>query len=128
MSTLVPPVEIDLDRIRHLRFDLNAWRLYKETFGKDWTQIALISDGLIDWQVTQNLLWVSLVCEDPDLTWEQAGQFMQPGNCQMVFETVTRMFQGTLPEAKETKPGDAPKNRRRSTGSKSGQSGGTTSA
>lgn len=118
MPNLVPLVEIDLDKPRHLRLDLNAMCEFERVAGKPFFEINR------SMQDTRILLWVALIHEDPDLTQEEAGAFCYGGNLPLIDVALAKAMQVAMPE-----PTGAPpqKNRRRSTGSKSGPSGDTTS-
>lgn len=119
MPNLVPLVEIDLDKPRHLRLDLNAMCEFERVSGKS---IAEIGNSLRDIRI---MLWAALVHEDPDLTEEGVGSFIHAGNLSLVNAALSQAFMVAMPEPV---PGVAPpKNRRRSTGSNSGPSGATTS-
>ncbi len=118
MPNLVPLVEIDLDKPRHLRLDLNAMCEFERVSGKS---IAEIGNSLRDIRI---MLWAALIHEDADLTEEGVGALIHAGNLPLVNAALSQAFAVAVPEPTGA---PAPKNRSRSTGSRSGPSGDTTS-
>lgn len=89
MSRIIQTVEIELDKIRHLRFDMNAWYDIEEKTGIDLrsTTVAKLKVGHL-----RAVVWACLRHEDPDLTLEVVGSLIDLGNLDYVSERLNQMF------------------------------------
>ncbi len=96
-ANLAPAVEIELDRTRHLKFDLNAACQIEEHTGKNY--FKLLGDGLTasDLRV---VLWAGLVHEDDTLTIDQIGSMIHPGKIITLMESISEAVTASLPEQK----------------------------
>lgn len=107
MSNIVPTVEVELDKVRHLRCDLNAMVAYERASGRSMAAVGTepsMGDIL-------TLLWACLLHEDKELTIEAVGTMVHAGNLAEVSDKLAQVLQASVPE------GDSqPKNRRRSPG------------
>ena len=79
-------VAIQLDRERRLKYDLNAFALLKERH--DINLFKADPERLQDPVAVRAMLWAGLVHEDPGLTVEQVGQWVDLGNIKAISETV----------------------------------------
>lgn len=79
-------VAIELDKTRRLKYDLNAFALLKEQHGINLFRAD--PDRLHDPTAVRACLWAGLVHEDPNLTVEQVGSFVDLGNFREVSELV----------------------------------------
>ena len=108
MSNIVPVVEVELDKTRHLRCDLNAMVAYERASSRKMEAMGgnpSMEDVLI-------LLWACLIHEDKELTIETVGTMVHAGNLAEVSDKLAQTAQASMPA------GDSqPKNRRRSPGS-----------
>ena len=115
MPNLVPMVQIDLDKERHLKFDLNALCEIEILTGQSF------SDLDASMQTIRIVLWAGLIHEDADLTLQDVGKLIHGGNLAEVNRAVSEAFGATMPD------GDADaepaKNPNSSTGLDSGPSG-----
>ena len=108
MSNIVPVVEVELDRVRHLRCDLNAMVAYERASGRRMETMGgnpSMEDVLI-------LLWACLIHEDRELTVEAVGGMVHAGNLAEVSDKLAGLARASVPEGTSTS-----KNRRRSPGS-----------
>jgi len=94
--SVVPSVPIKLDRERKLRLDLNAMALIEERTGKNvfkaefWQGITAADLRIC--------LWACLVHEDSELTPEQVGAMIHPGNINEVSQALLKTVSASLPE------------------------------
>lgn len=99
--------KIILDKERHLRLDLNAMCLFEEITGKS----LINANAAIDLQSAVNiraLLYACLKHEDPNLTLEQVGAMIHPGNMEYLADQLIRAYGQAMPEETETTEDDAP--------------------
>lgn len=94
MGKLAPVVEIDLDRPRHLRLDLNAMVEYERATGKSMGDPGL-GATMTDMRC---LLWVCLLADDPTLTVEQVGAMIHAGNITEVNAALSGLMRASFPE------------------------------
>lgn len=101
MSNLVPSVKIKLDKVRHLRFDLNAMVSCERASGKS---LKAFEENLPMEQLLY-LLWACLLHEDKELTLDYVGAMVHPGNMDEVTDAINKAYDASQPEVK-----DDPKN------------------
>lgn len=70
-----PPVTITLDRVRTLRFDMNAGAAIEDTSGR--TLPVLLGRGAVSVSAMRWLIWGLLLHEEPTLTPAAAGTLVQ---------------------------------------------------
>ena len=116
MPSVVPLIKVKLDKVRHLRLDLNAMVAYERVSGKN---IGNFSDNASA-ETILYLLWACLLHEDKELTTEAVGAMVHGGNIGEISEALTKALEVAQPESD-------PKNARRSSGSSSGPSDATIS-
>lgn len=93
---LVTGVKVKLDKERTLRLDLNAMVRFEQASGKSllkqstWDTLSIAD--------IRSLLWACLLHEDPELTVEQVGSMIHPGNMVQVFGEIQRVWQLSAPE------------------------------
>lgn len=97
-TNLAPTVKIELDRERHLKFDLNAACQIEEHTGKNY--FKMLGDGLTASDL-RAVLWAGLVHEDADLTIEQIGAMIHPGKVVTLMEAISEAVTASLPESTE---------------------------
>jgi hypothetical protein len=99
-----PPklVPITLDRPRRLLFDFNALAAAEEAAGCSLLSLDLA--GRLSARILRALVWAALLHEDRDLTLEQVGAWLHPGNLRDIAEAVEAAFQAALPDQDPTAP------------------------
>ncbi len=66
---------IELDRVRHLKFTSNQMVKFEDAIEKG-TVIALLDPTAAGFKIVRGLLYAGLTLEDPDLTLDQCGDFI----------------------------------------------------
>jgi hypothetical protein len=147
-STLVPSVEVSLDKKRHICFDVNAHIAFEEATGE---QLISVIQGLSaqareakeegatypklpPMKTLRAILWAGLLSETLDengdpteasLTLKQVGALLNLASLFQLFEQIGQAFAVSMPEATDRPTGAAPSatgSRKRSTGAHSGAS------
>jgi hypothetical protein len=92
----VPIVEIELDKLRHLRMDFNALAKVEEVTGKSFLNgVSWQNMTVRDYRA---LLWACLIHEDPELTLEDVGAMVHVGNVDYITERLTKLWAKSTPE------------------------------
>lgn len=73
---------IFLDKLRHLKFDLNSFCLLEEKFGDIEAALLALEKGKM--KAIRIILQIGLAHEDPDLTEEDVGKLVNIDNLDMV--------------------------------------------
>ena len=98
MDTLVPEIDIELDRPRHIVFDMNAICLFEQVTGKNFYEvIASPPQSATD---RRALLWAGLKRDDPELTIEQVGAWSPMVMAEVDRKLVEAVIKGS-PEPEE---------------------------
>lgn len=95
----VPIVEVELDKVRHLRFDFNAAARFEQATGKNLLRGNVLSNLSATDLVA--LLWACLKHEDVDLTLEDIGAMVHFGNIDTVADAITRVYTRSSPTPAE---------------------------
>jgi hypothetical protein len=103
MSKITPIVTVELDKKRHLRFDLNALVNIEKAAGKNYTE-AIISAGNGSMTDTRVVLWGALLSDDPTLTLDQVGEMIDLGNLADMSAAVVRAFGVSIPDPTTGEP------------------------
>ena len=75
MSSIMP---IEIDRMRHIKFDLNAMMDLEASIGRTLTQATMpLNPMMSSISTTVNVLWAGLKWEDPKLSTKDAGNLAQ---------------------------------------------------
>ncbi|CAM3775397.1 hypothetical protein [Alkalicoccus chagannorensis] len=115
MSNMPKPIEVELDKPRTMYITLGAMAKFEEHRGKSIDKMD--EESLID---VLTFVWVSMLHEDPDLTYEQVGHAIHPGNMEDVFDKIKdAMQQMNVKKADdntEKSGGGTTKNKKRSIG------------
>jgi hypothetical protein len=90
-------VEIELDKVRQLRFTLNALELIEDNLGVPLAKMAEIEMKIKNVKV---ILWAGLLDEDKDLTVEYVGGLVDLDNFEYVQEQLGKAFGGTVKNSK----------------------------
>lgn len=80
---------IQLDKLRSLRFDLNAMAAYEDITGKS----AFSIGDDISAKSIRALLWASLIHEDDKLTLEDVGSMIHTGNMSEITAKINTLVQ-----------------------------------
>lgn len=95
----VPEIEtitINLDKERHLRFDLNAFALLEEKYGSVDEALKKVEQGSII--ALRYMLWAGLVHEDPSLTVEEVGSMFDVKNLNEVSKQLFEAVGAAMPQ------------------------------
>ncbi|SMO48822.1 gene transfer agent family protein [Melghirimyces algeriensis] len=93
-------VQIELDRPRRLKYDMNALTELEDALDRPVTQL---NDQSIGIKELRALLWAGLIHEDRELTLEGAGELVEMENIQTVSEKVTEAMTLAFPPAQQKK-------------------------
>jgi hypothetical protein len=85
-------VTINLDKERHLRFNLNSLILVEDLTGKKMAEFS--DEKAMSLKVLRALLFAGLKWEDKDLTEEQVGEFVEMSNMKEVNKKLEEAMQG----------------------------------
>ena len=88
---------IKLDRKRNVRFNLAAFKKFKELTGKSLLKFTKMTD--LDEEETIALVYCGLMHEDNELTLEKVADMVDTGN---LIETLTAIAKGMNPEGAKT--------------------------
>lgn len=100
-------IPIQLDRMRHLRFDLNAMAAYEDETGKS----AFSIGDNINAKSIRALLWASLIHEDETLTIKQVGNMIHPGNMTEITTKINQIVSTSTDTGEEPEESDPNENR-----------------
>lgn len=78
-------VEIQLDKVRHLRFDTNSLIQAEKALGIGIGDICLALQKRPSLELTRGMLWAGLLPEDPTLTLETVGSWLKPKKIAVVW-------------------------------------------
>lgn len=90
---------IELDKERHLRYDLNALAEVEDAFGSMGSAFAALRQGSM--KAVRCLLWAGLLHEDPDLTLHDVGALVTMENLGTVSDAIMPAINGGIPEKEE---------------------------
>lgn len=97
MNKLKPLVPITLDKLRHLKFDLNAMIAYEEAMGESLSQLS----STLSAKQLRALLWAGLIHEDKDLSLAQVGAWVTTDNIAEVTNALNNAIQLSRDDVKE---------------------------
>lgn len=93
-------IPIQLDKERHLKFDLNAFAELEELYGDINTAFEAMQKRSI--KAIRAMLWCGLIHEDKSLTLEQVGEMVHLGNMNEVMNAITQAISEAMPEVDKT--------------------------
>ncbi|TDQ39241.1 hypothetical protein [Aureibacillus halotolerans] len=93
-------VPIELDKTRHLVFDMNAFCELEDEYGDFQEAMNKISSGSI--KATRAMLWAALIHEDETLTPKKVGAMIAPNQLEGIVTKITDAITAALPEADES--------------------------
>lgn len=89
-------VSVELDRLRTLRYDLNAFAALEDHFGNVEKAFAALQQGSL--KAARTLLWVGLLHEDDALTERQAGAMVTMENMNAIMEAISIALGAAVPQ------------------------------
>ena len=95
----VAPVEIELDRTRHLTLTFGAAKRFRDVTGKSVGNI-----DQLDTEDISTLIWVCLLKDDPTLTLEAVDEMLEIPNTQYYVECLGAMFTVFSPKTEDADP------------------------
>jgi len=95
-------VAIELDKKRHLVYDLNALSALEETYGAVDQAFAEVEKGSA--KAIRALLWAGLISEDPELTLTKAGMLVGLSGLTIVSNKILEAIEAALPDPNQTAP------------------------
>ena len=91
-----PTVEIELDRLRHLKIDFNAIALAEKETGKNLLNNSVWKD--LSAGDIRAFLWAALKWEDQGLTLEDVGAMIHPGNVDKIAKSIEKAWIAASPK------------------------------
>lgn len=92
-------VPVDLDKRRHLVYDLNSFAELEERFGSIDEAMEEIRKGKI--KSIRLVLWLGLLNDDPELTEQQTGSIILIPELPMLTDKIFEAIGVSLPEPEE---------------------------
>lgn len=92
-------IPIQLDKERHLKFDLNAFAELEELYGDINTAFEAMQKGSI--KAIRAMLWAGLIHEDKTLTVEQVGSMIDMSNINEVMSAIAQAISEAMPKVDE---------------------------
>lgn len=90
-------VNIELDKPRTLRYDLNALAELEDATGLDVGEIEkLAQSGKLGMKFIRAFLWAGLIHEDAELTIKGVGGMVDLDNMQEISEVLAQAFEGAI--------------------------------
>lgn len=86
-------VDIELDKKRRLKFNMNALSELEDAMGKPVTQL-----NNVGMKELRALLWAGLIHENPNLTLQDAGNLIELENIEYIGEKVTEAMTLAFPK------------------------------
>ena len=104
---VVKSISINLDKERHLRFNMNAMVKFEEVSGK--SLLSGLNTANLSVTDLRALLWACLIHEDKKLTLDQVGEMISLDNLQEVTQAVTQTMSSSMPDKKGEADPNPPK-------------------
>jgi len=95
-------VEIELDKVRTLKFDLNAFAELEDAYGTVEDAMKAMEKGSI--KALRAVLWSGLVHEDEELTLKQVGSMISISDLQNFTNKITQAVSGSVPDSNDIDP------------------------
>ena len=90
-------IPVELDKVRHLKYDLNAFAELEERYGSVEEAMKVLQSGTI--KGVRTLLWCGFVHEDEKLTERQVGALIGIQDLAMLTEKISQAMTAALPVA-----------------------------
>jgi hypothetical protein len=94
----VKKIPVQLDKERHLVFDLNAFCEIEDKFGSITEAFKALEN--VSMKAIRTLLWAGLLHEDESLTEKEVGKMIDIANISELAKAVTEAMNTALPEPK----------------------------
>lgn len=101
-----PTVMVQLDKERHLRFDLNAMAMVEDRLKLG--NFAELTKGQVGAGQLRVLLWAALLHEDKNLTVEQVGAWVDGANWDTMTGALGKAIEMAFGMPEEPVPGNPP--------------------
>jgi hypothetical protein len=98
-------VPIELDRLRCLKFDLNAFAELEEKFGSMDAAFQAMQKGSL--KAARTLLWAGLLHEDETLTERKVGGMVTLSNLSGIMDSITSALTAAMPDTDGETAGSA---------------------
>lgn len=95
----VKKVQVELDRPRTIKFDLNAFIELEEMYGSIDGALKEMEKGSI--KAVRAILWAGLIHEDESLTLKQVGSMVDMDNLPRITEALSQAISDSLPEKEQ---------------------------
>jgi DNA mismatch repair protein MutH len=82
-------VKIELDKVRHLRYTMNALAEIEDQLG---VPLSEMKDVKMTIKNVRVILWAGLIHEDAELTQEEVGNMVDLGNFEEVQQKIAEAF------------------------------------
>ena len=99
MRPTIKTVEIELDKVRILRFDFNALSYFEEATGLNSLDASVWHN--LNARSLKAMLWAALKHEDDAITLSQVGAMIHKGNVQYVTEKIAEAYKAAAPKGPE---------------------------
>jgi flagellar motor switch protein FliG len=100
-------VPIQLDKQRHLLYDMNAFCEIEDKLGGIQQAFDILMNGSP--KGIRTLLWAGLIHEDEELTEKQVGAMFGFGSIEKISIAIREALIGSMPEPKNDEPSPAEK-------------------
>lgn len=92
-------IQVELDKTRTLRFDLNAFAELEDNFGTIDEALAAMEKGSI--KALRAVLWAGLVHEDEELTIKSVGSLITLADLPKLTDSINKAIMGAVPDVKD---------------------------
>lgn len=89
-------IPINLDRERHLKFDMNAFAELEDLYDDFQTAMESATKGSI--KAVRAMLWAGLVHEDENLTIKDVGSMIDMSNIRYVVDIISKAVTEAMPK------------------------------
>ncbi|QPA31628.1 hypothetical protein [Thermaerobacillus caldiproteolyticus] len=98
LDVKVKKIPVQLDKERHLVFDLNAFCELEDKYGSQEEALNALGSG--SFKAIRTFLWAGLVHEDESLTEKEVGKMIDIANISELANAITEAVNNALPEPK----------------------------
>jgi len=98
-----PPVYVDLDKKRQLKYTLNSFAEMEDRYGSVDIALKAMEDGKI--KAIRFMLWIGLINEDEDLTEKQLGGMIEINDLQALSDKMNQVMAADLPAEEDAAKG-----------------------
>jgi len=92
-------IPIQLDKERHLKFDLNAFAALEDVYGDINAAFEAMQRGSV--KAIRAMLWAGLIHEDETLTIQQVGAMVDLNNLNEIMNVLTKAISEAMPQVEE---------------------------